>query len=760
MTWARDHGAHVPRATTILSGYTVLCAAPDGTMDGPRHGLLHRDTRILSRHRLTLDGRSPELISGACPENDRWDAVLRLGRPGGVADGPMLPQDALEIHVRRRVGPCLLEEIAIRNHAAVPCQTSLIVELDADFRDVAELGRRREIAGSTTRTVGDDGRSLRLDHAAGHGGRRFERSVRIEILGSDAAAEIDATGLRFLLSLGPRASWTVSLRVASLEAGEWVAPTTVDGDDRARQRRAWRRVRPGLDAADRLRQPVEQAADDLFDLRNWELERHFLGTSNGAAWVVNAGAPMFTGLFGRDILTAGWQSAMLGTRALRGAIEAVAATQATTDDPWRDAEPGKLIHERREGPLAELGMSPRDAYYGSVTTPAMFLLALSELWHWTGEEALLRRHLGTAIRAMDWGERRRAADADGFLTYERRSSGGLRNQGWKDSDEAIRHGDGTSVEGPVATVEEQAFHYLALQRMAEILVALGHDGADAHLERAAQLRDRWDRAFWIPEQGFYALAVDGDRQRVDSIASNPGHALGAGIVPRSRARLVADRLLAPDLFNGWGVRSLSADHPSYNPFAYHLGAVWPVEQATFGLGFKRYGLDGHVDRLMDGVLGAVAASPGGRPPEAWAGHGPDEVPRPVPYPSANAPQAWSASALIQLVQVMLGLYPFAPLGVLAIVRPRLPHWLPAITVRGLRVGRATVDLRFDRRPDGSAGWRSRTHGRLVVIAAGPPDDVGAGDVLEALQRGALRRAPGRLARAARIGLGLDGDPPS
>ena len=739
--------------TILISGYTVLCCAEDGSIDAPRHGLFHRDTRILSRYRLTLDGRNPDVVAASSPETDRWEAILRLARPGGSADGPALPQDALEIHVRRRVGPCLLEELVVENHSAVPCETALRIELDADFRDVAELGRDREVEGTTTRTA--DGACVRFDHVAAHGERRFERSLRVEVVSSSSLAEIDATGVSFAVSLAPRGTLTASIRVAALDEGDWVVPDVHDGDVRSRQRLAWRRVRPKIVAAGRLRLPFERAADDLFDLRNWELERELLGSADGARWVLNAGAPMFTGLFGRDILTAGWQSAMLGTRALRGALDAVSLTQADDDDPFRDAEPGKLIHERREGPLAALGISPRDAYYGSVTTPAMFLLGLSEVWHWTGEDALLRRHVATALRAMDWAARRTADDEDGFLTYERRSPRGLRNQGWKDSDEAIRHLDGSVVEGPVATVEEQAFQYLALLRMAEILVALDDDRADDYVVRAADLRRRWDEAFWMPDASFYALAIDGQRRPVRSIASNPGHALGAGIVPRDRARLLADRLLAPDLFDGWGIRSLSAEHVSYNPFAYHLGAVWPVEQATFALGFKRYGLDAHVDRLVEAMLRAAAASPHGRLPEALSGHGSDDVSTPVPYPAANAPQAWSASALVQLVQVMLGLYPFAPLHVLAVVRPRLPPWLPNLTLRGVRVGRATVDLNFERRSDGSARLTSKTHGRLIVVGAGPPNDVGRGGTLEALEREVLRHAPGRLARAFRIGTGLD-----
>jgi glycogen debranching enzyme len=356
---------------------------------------------------------------------------------------------------------------------------------------------------------------------------------------------------------------------------------------------------------------------------------------------------------------------------------------------------------------------------------------------------------------MDWALRYGDRDGDGFLEYERRSPEGLRNQGWKDSDEAIRWPDGAPVDGPVATVEEQAFHVLSLQRMAEVFVALGDDDrAEASLDRAADLRDRWDRAFWVPEQGFYALALDGTKRPVPTIASNPGHALGTGIVPRDRARAVADRLLEPDLFSGWGVRSLSSDHPSYNPFAYHLGSVWPVEQATFALGFKRYGLDEHVDRLAGAMLDAAVVERG-RIREAWTGHPREPGVGPVPYPKAAVPQAWSASALVQVLQIMLGLYPFAPLGVLAVVRPRLPAWLPELTLRRLRVGRSSVDLRFERRDDGSARWRvAGRRGPLVVVGAGAPNDVGGGTLLEGLEYDVLRRAPGRLARAARIGLGL------
>jgi glycogen debranching enzyme len=746
-----------PGTSTTFSGYTVLCAAADGSIDGGRLGLFHRDTRVLSGYRLSLDGRRPELVSADNPASDRWEAVLRLPRPGGDADGPALPQDAIEVRVRRRVGPGLTELLMVRNHSAVPLETWLCVDIDADFADVAELGREREQQGTVTRTADEAAGRLQFAYDVAVGDRRVERGLLVEAVdGVGGTPEVDEQSVTFRVTLDGRGAWSGSLRFSIKEPGGWRAPASFDTDARARQRVAWRRRRPAIECAETLRRPFERAADDLFDLRNWELEERFLGRPDGSRWITNAGVPTFTGLFGRDVLTAGWQSTLLGTRALRGALEAVTATQATEDDPWRDAEPGKLIHEMREGPLAQLGLTPRDAYYGSLTTPAMFVLGLSELWHWTGDDELLRRHCGTAVRALEWARVHGDLDGDGFLEYLQRSPRGLRNQGWKDSNEAIRWPDGSTVDGPVATVEEQAFHYLALERLAEILLVLDDErGADVHLQRAAALQQRWDDDFWLPDEGFYALALDGKKNPVRTIASNPGHALGTGIVPRERARLVADRLLAPDLFASWGVRSLSDRHPSYNPFAYHLGCTWPVEQATFALGFKRYGLDEHVDRLVEAVLDAAAAVDGGRLPEALTGHGRDDFPAPVPYPAANVPQAWSASALIQIVQIMLGLYPFAPLRVLAVVRPRLPPSVPELTIRRLRVGPATVDLRFERRPDGSAAWRvERRRGQLVVVGAGAPNDVGGGTGLEALEFEVLRRAPGRLARAARIGLGL------
>ena len=615
------------QTTTLFSGYTVLCSTPGGVVRGGLDGLYYRDARVLSTYRLTIGGRAPELVSAVQPESDSWSAVLRIASVGGTAIGPGLPQDTLEVLLGRAVGPGLVETIRLRNHSAIPSRTDVRIEVDADFADIAEAGHARIQEGTVRRDIDGERQRLQLGYAVSVGTRRDERGLRLDVLESSSPATIESTGIAFDVDLAPGGAWAATIRLSPLDGRLWRERGVEGPDGRDRQRSAWRRRRVAIDGAERLSGPFERAADDLFDLRNWELEQQILGRTDGARWILNAGIPMFTGVFGRDVLTAGWQAAMLGPRALAGALDVVAASQADRDDPWRDAEPGKLIHEQRSGPLAALGLTPRDAYYGSQTTPAMFVLALSELWHWTGDADVLRRHLPVVRRAMEWACRFGDLDGDGFLEYRKRLPVGLRNQAWKDFDEAIRYPDGGSiVEGPVATVEEQAFYVLALERMAEILIALGDDDeADTHLRRATELRDRFHGAYWMPEAGFYAIALDGRKQQVRSIASNPGHALGTGI-PRDVAESVADRLLAPDLFSGWGVRSLSEDHPSYNPFAYHLGCVWPVEQATFALGLKRYGLDRHLERLAEGMFDAAFASPIGRLPEAldgpWTGCGP------------------------------------------------------------------------------------------------------------------------------------------
>jgi glycogen debranching enzyme len=739
-------------------GYTVLFTEPDGTMHGGVLGLFDYDTRILSTYRMLVDGEAPRSDTSADVESDYWAAHLTVARPGRDATGPRLPQDALEIEIRRRVGCGMAEQMIVRNNSMASAEVTLCLQLDADFKDLmARNSTVAAYAGTTSRHWDDTARTLTFEHHGEWRGSRIHRASRIRVLHADSSPADTGDGIAFPLVLAPRAEWTATMAYESFVDCRWRTPQA-EAFERASPRdllrSAWRRQRARMESGNPiLPSAFENAAEDLYALRAWEMD------AAPDAWIPNAGVPTYTGLFGRDSLTVAWQGALLGPEMLRGALERIAATQAHDDSAWHDREPGKMIHEMRRGPLSELNVIPQRAYYGTQTTSAMFVVALSEYWHWTGDTAALVRYRDAAIGALEWARRYGDRDEDGFLEYERRSPRGLKNHGWKDSDEAIRYPDGRVVDNPIATIEEQAFYWLALQRMAEILVVIDEPArADEFIERAQQLRSRWHETFWMPEENFYAVALGPDKKRVGSIASNPGHALAAGLVPAAHAAQCADRLMAADMFSGWGIRTLSRNHPSYNPLAYHLGSVWPVENATFAMGFKRYGLDAHVERLATGMCDAVAHFRSYRLPEALGGHGREETPVPTVYPESNAPQAWSASAVVMLVQTLLGIYPFAPAHVLALVRPRLPEWLPAVTIRNIRVGTETASIRFERGRDGSTAFDViENSGRLFVVEMPPPQDVDPSGRSwdEAVRSWLLERLPGKLASSLRLALGFE-----
>jgi glycogen debranching enzyme len=744
------HGQHL-----VHHGYAVLLFNADGTIEeGGRQGLFDHDTRVLSRHEVVLDGAAPRVDSTGVIDASHWIARLTVARPGGDARGPHLPQDAFELTLRRAVGNGMIETFDIANHSAAAAATTLAIRVDADFCDVAEVGSPRHMQSSRSDEWDSRSRALTIDYRASHEARHIHRAVRIRVVRGDSEAHHDEKTLSFDLRLPPHGSWHAELAYEVLVDDEWLSPLDSRPVLIARQRLGadWERDRAHVESTPPLfGTVVERAADDLWALRNWDHD------ARPGAWVPHAGVPTYTGLFGRDVLTAGLQAALIGPEPLRGAIDCLAATQGTVDSAWHDEEPGKMIHEMRRGPLSELDLIPQRHYYGTQTSSSFFVVSLSELWHWTGDNDVLRTYLNAALRTFEWADRYGDRDGDGFLEYVRRSAQGLKNHGWKDSDEAIRYPDGGLVENPIATVEEQAYHWLAFRRMAEVLLAVGDDEQSARfLERARRLRAAWHEAFWSDEDGFYAMALDPAKRPVRSIGSNAGHAFAAGLIPTAHAQRVADRLMAPDLFSGWGVRTLSSDHPSYNPLAYHLGAVWPVENATIALGFKRYGLDAHADRLIAAMFAAANRFRHHRLPEALGGHPRQEAPVPTVYPASNSPQAWSASATIQMAQTQLGLYPFAPAHVLALVRPAVPAWLDTVVIRNLRVGASRVSIRFERTRGGSTTYETFDRsGPLHVIEVPPPQAAELHGWRDALSKWILDHAPGRSAEALRIAIGDD-----
>jgi glycogen debranching enzyme len=433
-----------------------------------------------------------------------------------------------------------------------------------------------------------------------------------------------------------------------------------------------------------------------------------------------AGIPWYVAPFGRDSLITAYETLMINPAVARSTLRTLAAWQATEDDPWRDAEPGKILHELRRGELARTRAIPHTPYYGTVDATPLFLLVAAAYHRWTLDLDTmrdLRPAFDAALRWIDeWGDR----DGDGFVEYERRSPAGLVNQGWKDSYDAVVHADGSLARGPIALVEVQAYVYAAKRDVAEVYAALGDDErATALRGEADSLRAAFNEAYWNPEERFLALALDGEKRRVASVTSNAGHALFCGILDDDRAAHVAERLMAPDMFSGWGIRTLSTRSPAYNPMSYHNGSVWPHDNAIAAAGLKRYGFDDAVARIATALFDVGAGSRDFRLPELLCGFGRDESRSTVAYPVACIPQAWAAAAPFLLVQMLLGVAPNAEESRLAVDRPRLPSWIGRLDVDDICVGPGRVSLAFRQTGHQGTGFALRDHegGVQVTMSA-------------------------------------------
>jgi glycogen debranching enzyme len=366
-------------------------------------------------------------------------------------------------------------------------------------------------------------------------------------------------------------------------------------------------------------------------------------------------------------------------------------------DPWRDEEPGKILHELRIGEMTRAGELPFSPYFGSIDSTPLFLLLAGEYFQWTADLEMMRYLEANLRAALHWLDTYGDVDGDGYVEYEKRSARGLVNQGWKDSGDSMLHANGDLLKPPIALVEVQGYVYAALKKLAPVFEALGDAGtADILLQKAAALRERFLRDFWVND-AFFALALDGSKRPAASLTTNAGHALWAGIATPHQARRVVQRLLGKDMFSGWGVRTLSVNSPRYNPQGYHVGTVWPHDNSIVAMGFKRYGFEAELNQLATALFDAARAFPYYRLPELFGGTARSAHYAPVPYPVACRPQAWAAGAFPLITQAILGLCPDAPARTLNIVRPELPPWLQAVALHRMRVGEADVDLFFERR---------------------------------------------------------------
>lgn len=717
-----------PDTLYLSRGRTVLATGRDGFIsDGSAHGLFVHETRLLSRHTVRVDRLVPLANALSNVEQHSWLGYYLLPVPGlrlehdrGSGQVQQASQHSLEIRISRVVGEGLHEDVDITNFSQQPTRFALDIEVSADFADLIETTSERQQHGTIQHAWREaEGAAWDLEFAY-HAERRyqqqnetgvarFERGAVVRIENASSRPERTNDGVRFAVELEPLGEWHVCLRVFPEIDGMLLEPprgcrqlTSSDGF-RAQTLFLSEATKFDGQGGDSLTPVVigalEQAAYDLDALRLPDLQH------DPRAWTTAAGLPMYVALFGRDTLTTAWQAALAGPEMMRGTLAELARWQGHETNDWRDEQPGRTLHEAHTGPLEILNFNPRARSYSSVTTSAFYPVVLAEAWHWTGDRDFVRQHVPAALSAVQWLDRYCDGNRDGFHEYQTRSKDGVRNQAWKDSGDAIVYDDGSQVEPPIATCEEQGFAYVGKLLLAEVLWWLGErDDAKRCLRAAQELKKRFNDRFWMDDLNYVALGLDANGHQIRSITSNPGHCLATGIIDDALASKTADRLMLDDLFSGWGVRTLSAWHPAYNPYSYHRGSVWPVEQATFVVGFVRYGLHRHAERLSRAFFEAAALFDFYRLPELFSGHPRDHGhPFPAMYPQANSPQAWSASAVFCVVQALLGLYPYAPLNLL-LVDPHLPDWLPELTLRDLRVGQSRTSIRFFRTEEGRTDY--------------------------------------------------------
>jgi len=687
-------------ALVLKDGDLFLVTEPDGRVPSDAEhglGLYYHDCRYLCTYELLLEDTLPVGLGAGAAAGYRGSIQLTNPelRPPDCAD---VPRDTLGIEWDRTLdghGLALHDEIRVRNCGHTPVRLRVELRFAAAFEDVFQIrGLLGEQLGRQEPTEWRDG-ALRFLY---HGKDGLDR--RLEVTVPPGLSPAGATTAAGTIRVGPREEHRLSLELAIHE-----------DEGRGRTAPHWRGSAPALSGpetrpADPPRWGLARLTSDSLAL-NEIFSRSFadlqlLRSTLRNRWFIAAGIPWFATLFGRDSLVAALQLLPYTPAIAADTLRLLASLQGDQVNDWRDEAPGKILHELRVGEMARAGEIPHSPYYGSVDATPLFLIVLARYVAWTGDLGLFDELAEPVRRALDWIDRYGDADGDGYVEYRSASEHGLINQGWKDSGDAIVDEQGRIATPPIAMVEVQAYVYAAKLGLADLYRRRGDEATARRLDQeVADLRARFNRDYWVESIGCYALALEGGKQPLRVVSSNPGHALWCGIADPDKARRVAERLMASDMFSGWGVRTLSEQAAAYNPIGYHLGTVWPHDNAFVAAGFKRYGFDAEDRRITDGIASAAMEFEHDRLPELFTGFSRQRYGAPVPYPVACHPQAWAAGALPFLVSRLLGLDPAALDRRLRIVRPTLPSFVAWIELQGVRVGGATAHIRF--RSDGAAG---------------------------------------------------------
>jgi glycogen debranching enzyme len=624
---------------TLVEGTSFCISSPNGDIhpENP-HGVFYQDTRVLSGWRLTVNGQALEPLAAETKEPYRALFAGRVTRSDGYADSPLI------VERLREVGAGIQEQITVRNYSLEPAECVISVRPEADFADLfevkeARIQRRweqeRQVAGDSLTILG------------------AWQDVRKGIIIQAPGADVTHEALSYRVSVGAHGQWSTLLTaVPSTEAASPPPPSFVhtEGEEispRDRRRQEWVAKIPKLHMGNHsIERTLRRSYDDLGALRIED-------PNYPERIVVAAGAPWFMTLFGRDSLWASEMAVAVDPSLALGTLQTLADRQGTVVDPVTEEEPGKILHEVRLDVSSGLSLGGKHIYYGSVDATPLFVTILGTVSRWGFAKDTIAALLPHADRALEWIRQDGDKDGDGFVEYQRLNPRGLINQGWKDSWDGINFADGTMAEGPIALCEVQAYVYDAYMARAWIAYDSGERSLASELaDQAAQLKKRFNEQFWIPERGYYAIALDGRKRQVDACASNMGHCLWTGLIDEDKAPMVAERLMSPEMFSGWGVRTLASDMGAYNPASYHNGSVWPHDNAVIVAGLVRYGFVEQAQRISTALLEAADYS-NGRLPELFCGFSREQFAEPVPYPTACSPQAWAATTPLQLVTSLM-----------------------------------------------------------------------------------------------------------
>ena len=674
---------------TILEGATFCICDELGDIDEPTDGFFDDDTRFLSRLRLTIDGERPLLLSYGKVEY--YSAAWFLRNP--ITDG--LAQDAVSVARRRFVGDGMQDHIVCANHSDLPVEFDLGLELGSDFADIFTVKAFDSALGDPSKATLPELVPAFYDQQdnvfvfASPDDYAGRTQVLLSLRGT-----VEGGVVRYRVALAPRERWQLRVDVIAAQNGDGVTPRLTErhfGDELARVRESlavWQLRVPQLRSTwDDLNHTFSRSVADLASLRMRGMGQH--------GHLPAAGMPWFMAVFGRDTIITCLQTLLFGPELAQSALQTLAELQAQVDDPSIDAEPGKIVHEVRNGRGARAWFP---AYYGSLDATPLYLVLLSEVWRWTDDATLVEELKEPALRALAWIDEYGDRDGDGFVEYVRRSERGLANQSWRDSGTSQKFSDGSLADPPIAPAEVQGYVYDAKLRMAELAREIWRDRELAQrLERdAAELARRFDEAFWIDQRGgYYALGLDGDKARIDSLASTMGHLLWSGIVLPERVDAVVDRLMGDQLWSGWGVRTMSSAEGGFNPLEYHNGTVWPHDNSLIAWGLARYGRAAEAHRIIRRMLNAAAYFEY-QLPEVFAGFSRSETPFPVPYPTSCRPQAWAAATPVILLQVLLGLEPDRERHrLVSNVTGGIPSWAGRLKLAGVRAFGKGWEIRLD-----------------------------------------------------------------